>query len=231
MKAVHPWVILFDIDGTLLTVDRNFNRPLLKSIIEELNIEYDEVMTVPFAGRTDHDILSSFLENHDFDQALYMKLKNEYLKRLEEEIADEHVIRHPHIDDAIQFFTNKGCVLGLLTGNFPDAAELKLRIANIDLDYKIGAFGEYHSDRNMLPQIALNKAEMLFDAQANPKRFIIIGDTPRDVACAKSAGMRCVAVTTGKFTKEELAEHGPDLIIETMKNPEGWFKELVGDEA
>ena len=231
MKAVHPWVILFDIDGTLLTVDRRFNRPLLKSIIDSFDIEYDEVMTVPFDGRTDHDILSSFLENHDFDQDLYAKLKNEYLKRLEADIADEHVTRHPYIDDAINFFSEKGCILGLLTGNFPEAADLKLKIANIDLDYKIGAFGEYHSDRNMLPQIALNKAEMLLDAQANPERFIIIGDTPRDVACAKSAGMKCVAVTTGKFTKEELAEHGPDMIIENMKDPEMWFNELVGNKA
>ena len=185
---------------------------------------------MPFSGRTDHDILSSFLENHDFDEDLYLTLKNEYLKRLKEQITSQHVIRHPFIDETIAYFSGKGCILGLLTGNFPEAADLKLSVADITLEYKIGAFGEYHRDRNMLPQIALNKAEMILDAIPNPRRFIIIGDTPRDVACAKSAGMRCVAVTTGKFSREELAEHAPDLIIDTMEHPEVWFKQLVGED-
>lgn len=228
MAFTHPWVILFDIDGTLLTVDRNFNRPLLRRIVDDLNIQYDSVETDAFSGRTDHDILTSFLEHHDFDEHLYQQLKREYLRRLQQEIRNEHITRHPHIDEAINFFSEPDFLPGLLTGNFPEAAEVKLKKANIKLDYKIGAFGEFHRDRNILPQLALNKAEALLETPPNPERFIIIGDTPRDVLCAKNAGMRCVAVTTGKFTREELQEHAPDMIIDTMKDPEQWFNQLIG---
>ena len=78
MNIKHPWVILFDIDGTLLTVDRKFNRPLIRSILNDLNINYPDMEKEGFSGRTDHDILSSFLIHHDFDENLYQELKSEY---------------------------------------------------------------------------------------------------------------------------------------------------------
>ena len=48
--SFHPWVILFDIDGTLLTVYRTFNRPLLRGIIDKLNIDYPDMKKTPFLG-------------------------------------------------------------------------------------------------------------------------------------------------------------------------------------
>ncbi|MBO6795396.1 MAG: HAD hydrolase-like protein [Balneolaceae bacterium] len=227
----HPWVILFDIDGTLLTVNSNFNRPLLRSIVNGLKISYNGVETDPFSGRTDHDILSSFLENHGFDQSLYQQLKQIYLERLTTELRSEHILRHLYVDEAVAFFSGDNFVPGLLTGNFPSAAETKLKAANINLDFKIGAFGDVHKDRNMLPQLALNKFEQLFDFEADPKKFVVIGDTPRDIQCAQSAGMRSVAVTTGSFNHDELASFNPDLIIESLKNPEIWFKQLIENEV
>ncbi len=226
----HPWVILFDIDGTLLTVDSSFNRPLLRSIVSDLAINYTGVETDSFSGRTDHDILSSFLENHGFDQSLYQQLKQAYLERLATELQSKHIIRHHFVDEAIAYFSSTVFVPGLLTGNFPLAANTKLKAANIHIEYKIGVFGDVHKDRNMLPQLALDKFEQLYDIEANPKKFIVIGDTPRDILCAQSAGMRVVAITTGSFLREELAEYNPDIIIDSLKDPEVWFQKLVGQE-
>ncbi|MEQ9265473.1 MAG: HAD hydrolase-like protein [Balneolaceae bacterium] len=227
MSELHPWIILFDIDGTLLTVDRNFNRPLLRSIIDDLGIDYPDMESDPFSGRTDYDIVTSFLVNHDFDEALYHKFKNVYLERLAEEIEEHHVLRHNHVDEAIGFFSKPGFITGLLTGNYPDAAIIKLKTANILYEFEFGAFGEFHKDRNMLPQLALTSIKEMLEVEPDPSRFIIIGDTPRDIICAKSAGMKCVAVTTGKFTAEELSELNPDLVINDLSNPENWFAELV----
>jgi len=224
----HPWVILFDIDGTLLTVDRNFNRPLLRSIVDDLGITYHGVETDPFSGRTDHDILSSFLENHGSDANLYNQLKSTYIDRLTSELRPEHILLHSFVHEAISYFSNERFIPGLLTGNFPDAAKVKLSRAGIVLDSKIGAFGEFHRDRNMLPQIAISSVEQLLNIEAEPDKFVIIGDTPRDIECAKSAGMRSVAVTTGKFSGEELSSFEPDMILESLQNPEMWFEKLVG---
>lgn len=230
MTITHPWIILFDIDGTLLTVDRNFNRPLLRSIIDDLGIDYPGMEKDPFSGRTDHDIISSFLVNHDFDKGLYQTFKEVYLERIQKEINENHVLRHEHIDEAIEFFDRPGFITGLLTGNYPDAAVIKLKTANIHYEFAFGAFGEFHKDRNMLPQLALTSIQEMLEIEPDPQRFIIIGDTPRDVICAKSAGMKCVSVTTGKFTYSDLEEHGPDLIIENLKDPALWFEKLTGEK-
>lgn len=227
MSELHPWIILFDIDGTLLTVDRNFNRPLLRSIIDDLGIDYPDMESDPFSGRTDYDIVTSFLVNHDFDEALYHKFKNVYLERLTEEIQEHHVLRHNHVDEAIEFFSKPGFITGLLTGNYPDAAIIKLKTANILYEFEFGAFGEFYKDRNMLPQLALTSIKEMLEIEPDPSRFIIIGDTPRDIICAKSAGMKCVAVTTGKFTAEELSELNPDLVINDLSDPKNWFTNLV----
>ena len=226
---LHPWVILFDIDGTLLTVDRTFNRPLLRSILDELNIQYPEMEQDPFSGRTDHDIISSFLVRHNNQEELYAEFKTRYLEKLEQEIEAHHLLRHEHIDEAIEFFSGPNFITGLLTGNYPSAAHVKLKAANIHYEFSFGAFGEYHTDRNMLPQLALKHIKEQLSQDPDPQRFIIIGDTPRDILCAQSAQMKCVAVTTGKFSREELARYEPDLILDSLANPSHWFQELIGE--
>ena len=221
--------MLFDIDGTLLTVDRNFNRPLLRSIIDDLNINYPDMESDPFSGRTDYDIITSFLVNHDMEEELYETFKKVYLERISNEINEKHVLRHNHIDEAIEYFNQPGYITGLLTGNFPSAAIVKLKAADIHHDFAFGAFGEFHKDRNMLPQLALISVKDMLKIEPDPSRFVIIGDTPRDIECAKSAGMKCVAVTTGKFDANQLAEFEPDLIIDSLANPEIWFNKLVAE--
>lgn len=230
MSEKHPWVILFDIDGTLLTVDRNFNRPLLRSIIDSLKIDYPDMEKDPFSGRTDHDIITSFLVNHDYNEELYQTFKKLYLNRLQNEITEKDVLRHNHVDEAIEFFSRPGFVTGLLTGNYPDAAVIKLRAAEIHHNFAFGAFGEFHKDRNMLPGLAITSIKEMLEIEPDSSRFIIIGDTPRDIICAKNANMKCVAVTTGKFGREELSKYNPDLIIDNLSKPEVWFYQLTAEK-
>lgn len=227
MSEKHPWVILFDIDGTLLTVNRTFNRPLIRGVLDELDINYPDMEKQAFSGRTDHDILTSFLENHNYDPKLYQKIKALYIKRIDEEIGSDHIIRHPYIDRAISFFDEMGAYIGLLTGNYPKAAQAKLRAADVKYDFRFGAFGEFDKDRNQLPMIALKEVSEKLNLDVNPSKFIIIGDTPRDIECAKYAGMKSIAVTTGRFTEKELSEYNPDMILPNLANPEEWFSKLT----
>lgn len=229
MSLNHPWVILLDIDGTLLTVDRKFNRPLIRSILDELNINYPDMEKEGFSGRTDHDILTSFLVNHDFDEDLYQKMKALYLEKTHAEMNSRHVVRHSHIDEAISFLDESGAYIGLLTGNYPSAAKAKLRVADIHYDFKFGAFGEFDKDRNQLPLIALTEVEKRLGIKPDPNKFVIIGDTPRDVECANFAGMKSIAVTTGRFGKEDLQHLNPSMIISDLSEPGKWFSKLTQD--
>lgn len=224
----HPWVILFDIDGTLLTVDSKYNRSQLRRILDELGISYPNMETDSFSGRTDHDIFTSFLVNHDFDENLYQEFKIRYLDYLQNILLTktERVKRHDHIEEALEFFFEGDFICGLLTGNYPQAAQIKLKAADIHREFTFGAFGEFERDRNKLPQLAINEVRKIHGFTPDPSRSLILGDTPRDVICAKNAGMKCVAVTTGKYGYEELAEYEPDLIIESLAKPEEWFGKI-----
>lgn len=224
----HPWVILFDIDGTLLTVDSKYNRSHLRRIIDELEINYPDMEADSFSGRTDHDIFTSFLVNHDFDENLYQEFKIRYLDYLKNILLTnkDRVQRLDAIDEALEFFFGGDFICGLLTGNYPQAAQIKLKAADIHHDFSFGAFGEFETDRNKLPQLAINEVQKIHDFNPQPARFLILGDTPRDIMCAKNAGMKCVAVTTGKYGYEELSEHDPDLIIDSLAKPNEWFDKI-----
>jgi phosphoglycolate phosphatase len=95
-----------------------------------------------------------------------------------------------------------GTTLGLVTGNFEPVGRLKLARAGLGPWFASapGAFGSDSEDRAALPAIARRRA-----GHASRAETIVIGDTPRDVACAQADGVRCVAVTTGQYGPEELA--------------------------
>jgi phosphoglycolate phosphatase-like HAD superfamily hydrolase len=223
----HPWIILFDIDGTMLTVEHGFTRSMLQELFDEHSINYPDLDKDSFSGRTDHDIFTSFLVNHDYDENLYRTFKTAYLEELENRLSERFVKRHDHVDEAISFFKGDDFVRGLLTGNYPKAANLKLEAGKIDYDFTIGAFGEKNKDRNQLPKLAIEQVRKQMGIEPDPARFIIIGDTPRDVECAKYAGMKCVSVTTGDYTREQLSPYNPEVIIDNLSEPEVWFRELT----
>ena len=64
-----------------------------------------------------------------------------------------------------------------------------------------GGFGSDHEDRTELPAIARRRAGHYPRAKT-----VVIGDTPRDIACARADGVRCIAVATGPYGPEDLAD-------------------------
>jgi phosphoglycolate phosphatase len=99
--------------------------------------------------------------------------------------------------------------LSLVTGNFEPVARLKLKRAGLGHRFAMGqgGFGSDAEDRTMLPPIARRRAGTLDCAPGTsyPRdRTILIGDTPRDIACARADGVRCVAVCTGPYGAAEL---------------------------
>ena len=52
--------------------------------------------------------------------------------------------------------------------------------------------------------------------RVRPERAVFVGDTPYDVEAAARAGLGCVALTTGGFSKAELEEAGASLVVESL---------------
>jgi phosphoglycolate phosphatase-like HAD superfamily hydrolase len=95
--------------------------------------------------------------------------------------------------------------LGLLTGNYEAVARLKLARAGIGKRFPggEGAFGSDAEDRAALPRIARRRAGPVGAPHPRELTFVI-GDTPRDIACARADGVRCIAVASGPFSEDEL---------------------------
>jgi len=110
----------------------------------------------------------------------------------------------------------------LLTGNLEPAAYLKLQLVGLDDFFQLpGAFGDDSHDRRDLPALAAARLNAHLNLDLRPAQFIIIGDTPNDIACARHFGARCVAVCTGRLDSvETLAARHPDAMLPDLSDTE-----------
>lgn len=223
---MNDYVFLFDIDGTLLKVNEGFMRPLIRDILDDLQIHYPNMEQDSFGGRTDYDIFNSFISGRSDQTVMFQELKHRYIAKMETEISGNHV----HIIDSaiscVKELNKHGAHIGLVTGNFQESGIRKLKVSGIDHYFKFGGFGDDHADRNMLPPLAYSNFTRYSSVHKNPEDFVIIGDTPKDIICAKRNGAKSVAVTTGNFSESELAKFEPDLILDSLGNPEQWISQL-----
>jgi len=91
-----------------------------------------------------------------------------------------------------------------------------MRHFGLDRFFAIGAYGCDHADRNRLGPLALDRARAHFGRDFTAAETWIIGDTPKDIACARALGARCLAVATGRFSSAELTLHGADQVVPTL---------------
>jgi len=108
--------------------------------------------------------------------------------------------------------------LALLTGNYSEAADIKLRHFDLWDYFSFGAYADDSADRNLLVPIARQRASGHGIPEAACSRVVVIGDTPHDVACAAVAGARSIGVATGGHTREELVRAGADVALDDLSD-------------
>lgn len=147
---------------------------------------------------------------------LHSEFHDEYLVELtfELERSEQGPKIIPGVAGALRALSSDpAATLGLVTGNYSRAAPLKLRAAGIDPEqFVVGAFGDDAPTRPGLVRLAIERWEAR-GATPDPRRVVVIGDTPRDVDCAKKNGCRSVAVATGWHTQDELVSAGADVVV------------------
>ena len=122
---------------------------------------------------------------------------------------------------------NEKFLPSLLTGNVERLAEAKLQVVGIHHYFQgRGAFGSDAEDRDHLPEIAAQRMRQHLRQHLEPEQFVIIGDTPRDIACARYFGAKAIAVATGAHTLEQLNIHTPDALLEDMSDTAAMLKLL-----
>jgi phosphoglycolate phosphatase len=214
----QKWLLLFDIDGTLVDTGGRGMAALRKAA---LDIFQNEGPELDLAGSTDLGIFENICQHFDIraDQELNHHFFETYHRHLEASLEN-----HPNEGRVIagarelleQLSPKSSAQLALLTGNTAPGAAIKLRHYGLHSYFQFGAYGSDQADRNLLGPIALERALASTGHSFDPSQTLIIGDTPKDISCAHAMGARCLAVATGKFTKSELQDAGGDWVLNSL---------------
>jgi phosphoglycolate phosphatase len=217
-------LVLFDIDGTLLIAgDRGHGRALLDAFREIYGLEPD-VEGISFAGMLDSQITRELIRRHPVDHDHLESRISEMMQRMgelyEEYLAGRSLVERllPGAANAVGATDMQGWTTGSLTGNARRVAELKLGAAGLGHITRIGAFGDTAIDRGHLVEAALESAEMQLKVRYDARQTVLIGDTPRDIAAARHANAGVVAVATGRFDADALAELEPDALLDDLRD-------------
>ncbi|MBN1202002.1 MAG: HAD hydrolase-like protein [Anaerolineae bacterium] len=217
----RKWLVLFDIDGTLLH-SGGCGRAATRLALQEVFGTIGVLDGYSFAGKTDWQILREALTPAGITaeqvEAKLHTYNTVVARHLTEIIGDFPVKPCVGAREVVAALSaNPAAVVALVTGNMEKLVPIKLHTAGYTpADFKVGAFGSEGWVRSMLPPLALERARTYSKVDFPPERIVIIGDTPGDVACAASIGARTIAVATGPFSAAQLSAHRPTHVFETM---------------
>ena len=209
---------LFDIDGTLLLTEGAAREAFASAVQDFFGVE-DDLRDIAFAGRVEPLILADILAKHrlamaDGDEARFWNGVFDRMRRL---LAPARGRLLPGVLPLLDALAREPAwILGLLTGNMTEMARIKLGHFGIAGRFAFGAYGEQAPDRNALARAAV--ARIGREHGIAPGRCIVVGDTEHDIACARAAGARAVAVATGGSRREVLAAHAPDLLLDDLRD-------------
>jgi phosphoglycolate phosphatase len=217
----RPRLLLFDIDGTLLDTQGAGLCALLNAAEEVFSVSREQLPPLDLAGATDGGVVRKLFADAGvtMTEELASHYRSVYLHHLLSQLHAPDFSGHllPGVADLLlNLSAAENMHIGLLTGNMRRGALLKVERFGIDHYFKEGAFGDDAEDRNLLGPIAVDRMIKRTNESFQVGEVIVIGDTPKDIACAKALGARCLAVATGSFSVAELQRHGAWRSVESM---------------
>lgn len=219
MTALPHRVVLFDIDGTLIRSQGAGKKAIANTLKEDFHCDTPDV-EVSFAGRTDLSLIKEIFQRNslkisggDMQKffASYVRHLSQTLAECQGEVIDGVVALLDHL------FRDEEIILGLLTGNIRDGAFAKLQHFKLDRYFKLGGFGDNCEDRAEIAKEGVRAIETAVNMRVNPKKVLVIGDTPHDVNCAHAIGARSLAVCTGYSSRKEIEVAKPMYLMEDLR--------------
>jgi phosphoglycolate phosphatase-like HAD superfamily hydrolase len=215
-------LVLFDIDGTVLLSDGAGNRAVRRALVEVFGTSGPEKL--PFGGKTDPQIVRELLQ-HDGHADEHIdghmgRAIDRYVELLNEELSapGNKAYSLPGVVELLDALSARpDVIVGLLTGNVMAGARAKLAAVGIDPDrFEVGAYGSDHEARGELPAIARKRVHAARGQHITGEDIVIIGDTPADIDCGRSLGVRAIGVATGHYSVAELERCGAYAVFEDL---------------
>jgi phosphoglycolate phosphatase len=223
-------LLLFDIDGTLITSGGAGEQALKDAMSARFGV-VEDLQGVSLAGSTDANIAVQLLRRHGLDPEPenIAALLDEYLTHLPSRMTERNGFLMPGIISLLEeLHTKPEAVLGLLTGNVERGAKIKLTHYGVWHFFEFGAYADDHHDRNELGKFAQARALAKHGEEFPPERIYVIGDTPRDIECGRAIGAQTVAIATGQYSVEELSVYKPDHLFEDFSDTAAVVQVLIG---
>jgi|LakMenEpi03Aug12_release.lakeMendotaPanAssembly.Ray.scaffolds.fasta_scaffold425455_2 phosphoglycolate phosphatase len=208
-------IILWDIDGTLISSKRNSNINLHQKVLKDLGFGLIEP-EFETQGVTDWEIINRLLLSIEY-RANHEEMA-QFLHKLDSlsEGADEETtfLPLPGVLNFLNRFKSNFWKLGILTGNTSKRTLAKLEKAAINQYFNTNYI---FSCQNKERRIDIAYRAQQFITSYNISKVVIIGDTPSDIFIAKGIGAKAVSIATGKFSISELESFEPDLLIDNLQ--------------
>src|SRR5258708_6549258 len=216
-------LVLFDIDGTLL-IGAGSGRAATERAMREVFGTVGALAEYQFAGKTDYYTLVELLTPEGFSEAQVASVLPHYsevlTRHMIDVMGDYELKALPGARELVQTLaTRQDVLLGILTGNVPQMADLKLRSVGFDPShFVINAYGTEARIRRELAPLALERAEKHATRHFAPEDVIIIGDTADDIDTGHSIGARVIAVCTGFAKRPGLEQHHPFALLDNLSD-------------
>jgi phosphoglycolate phosphatase len=226
------YLVLFDIDGTLLDSD-GAGRQAMTAALPRVFGTSGAIDAYSMAGKIDTQIVAELMSSAGLSDDAIQRHMAEYFTAYVDELerrVTEHDI-HP-LPGAVELLerlrAQPNVAIGVLTGNIARAATIKLRRAGLaDYFHGIGAFGDDARSRPDLPAIAVQRARGALGHHYVGRNIVIIGDTPADIECGRALGVKSIAVATGPHSCTDLRQHQPDFCFPDLVDTDAIMQAIL----
>lgn len=225
-------LLLFDIDGTLLDTRGAGAGALLDATEQVLGLPREKVPPLDLAGATDGAVVRKLFADagQPYEPSKAAAFQECYLACLERRLQHAEFpgrLLAGVLPLLASLADHERVALGLLTGNWRAGARLKLERFGIHGHFLDGGFGDDGEHRNDLGPVAVRRMAQVTGRTFAPHQVIVIGDTPKDIACAHAMGARCLAVATGVFALDSLTPFQSWKVLESLEDTEALIEVLA----
>lgn len=220
-------LFIWDVDGTLIK-SQGVGKKALEDAFEIMTGIKDSCKDIRLGGKTDTLILYEMCELFNVDKSIYEEYFETYCRMLKDIVKGDCSIRTvPNIPYILEIIKEKGGFNILGTGNIENGARLKLLPADLNKHFDTGGFGDREPERWKIIKNGIERAESFYSLNFEKEDIYVIGDTPRDIECARTVGVKSIAVATGYYSRDELEKYDADFLFEDLSST-GSVLEAVG---
>ena len=221
-------ILLWDIDGTLMrTTTAGSFKDYTIPMLEEVFGTAGRLPEMRVSGMTDLQIIGEALKDegftHEHIRERVHELRESYMKAMHKFAGNGEEVFEllPGVRETLEAVAaDPRYRSALVTGNIEPAAHLKMELVGLSEFFDLpGAFGDESHDRRDLPALAAARIRKHLQLDLAPEQFIVIGDTPNDIECAKHFGARSLAIGTGRlYSAQDLLDCNPDALLPDFSN-------------